>query len=254
MANKNGSRPTRLTLPEAALQTLKAAGIRCTPEIGLEHQKTSGRYVLRGRESGGATKDIGRYVSFCADGGQQLPWFMRPDSLTVNSEHAIVIAPELVSIEMFRYQHTYELLIMRHTLEGEKVKRPEIRSTLVFRGHQGQLPLDLIGSDKHLAGSIAPEFFDRSGEPLQIPAPFVAAVHAVTKGVNCVDCKHAHLLVAKTAAVTSPLPLPDRKHSFASAPSDGPVTLAANTAANGVEPPPASEETEKPEKPASVVA
>ena len=72
------------------------------------------RYVLRGRESGGAIHQLGRYVTFCGEQGQRLPWFLRPDSVTPNAEHAIVIAPALVSVEMFRIEHTYELLVARH--------------------------------------------------------------------------------------------------------------------------------------------
>jgi hypothetical protein len=177
------------------------ADIRCTPDVSLEYQRAAARYVLRGRESGGAVKALGRYVSFCADDGTQLAWFVRPDSLVANGDHAIVIAPALVSIEMFRFEHTYDLLVARHTIhEVDKQRRPTVLSQLIFRGWQGQLPLDLIERDKALAGSISPEFFDRSGEPRHIPAAFVAAVHAVTAAVNCIQCRHVHFLVAKAAA------------------------------------------------------
>jgi hypothetical protein len=131
------------------------ADIRCTPDISLEYQRAAGRYVLRGRESGGAVKALGPYVSFCAKDGNQLNWFMRPDSLVANGDHAIVIAAALVSIEMFRFEHTYELLIARHTINGtDKNKRPTVSTQLIFRGWQGQLPLDLIERDKALAGTI----------------------------------------------------------------------------------------------------
>ena len=84
----------------------------------------------------------------------------------VASDHAIALAPSMVSIEIFRYEHTYELLIARHTIaENGEGKRPRAKSELIFRGWQGQLPLELAGKDKALAGTIAPEFFDRAGEP-----------------------------------------------------------------------------------------
>jgi hypothetical protein len=73
--------------------------------------------------------------------------------------------------------------------------RPKTASELVFRGWQGQLPLDLVTKDKALAGTIAPEFFDRAGEPRQLPARFVKPVQAITKAVNCLKCSHAHLLI-----------------------------------------------------------
>ncbi len=200
-SEKNGANRPRLTLAAPAVKRLMEADIRCTPDVSLEYQRAAARYVLRGRESGGAVKALGRYVSFCAEDGSQLAWFVRPDSLVANGDHAIVIAPALVSVEMFRFEHTYELLIARHTIHGvDKQRRPTVSTQLIFRGWQGQLPLDLIERDKALAGSIAPEFFDRSGELRQIPAAFVAAVHAVTGAVNCLECRHAHFLAAKSGA------------------------------------------------------
>jgi len=196
----------RLTLPPAAVKRLREAGIYCSPDVSLEYQRSAGRYILRGRESGGAVKALGRYVSFCDAEGRQLPWFMRPDSLSPNGDHAIVIAPALVSIEMFRFERTYELLIARHAISEEASgKRPVILSSFLFRGWQGQLPLDLIDRDRELAGSIAPEFFDRSGEPRLLPGAFVEAVQAVTKATCCPECTHAHFLIAPQA----PAPVPE---------------------------------------------
>jgi hypothetical protein len=186
----------RLTLPAAAVQRLRKAGIFCTPGITIEFQQASKRHVLRGRESGGAVKEFGHYVTFCGDSGERLPWLVRPDSLTANGDHAIVIAPALVSIEALRVEHTYELLIARHELRAEKEgARPRIWSRVVFRGWQGQLPLDLVEKDRTVAGQIAPEFFTRAGEPRQLPAQFVDGIHAVTAAVSCRQCSHSHFLV-----------------------------------------------------------
>jgi hypothetical protein len=172
------------------------ADIRCTPDVSLERQRAADRYVLRGRESGGAVRDLGRYVGFCGPEGEPLGWFLKPDSLTVNADHAIVLAPVFASIEMFRYEHTYELLITRHRIvEGGEGMRPKGASEQVFRGWQGQLPLDLLTKDKALAGTIAPEFFDRAGEPRQLPSKFVKPVQAIARAVNCLKCTHAHLLI-----------------------------------------------------------
>ena len=104
-----------------------------------------------------------------------------------------------MSIEALRIEHTYELLIVRHELRAEREgARPRIWSRLVFRGWQGQLPLDLVEKDRSVAGQIAPEFFTRAGEPRQLPAQFVEAVHSIVVAVNCKNCSHAHLLVAPT--------------------------------------------------------
>jgi hypothetical protein len=81
-----------------------------------------------------------------------------------------VLAPAIASIEMFRYEHTCELLITRHRIvEGVEGMRPRAASELVFRGWQGQLPLDLVTKDKALAGTIAPEFFDRAASLANCP-------------------------------------------------------------------------------------
>ena len=90
-------------------------------------------------------------------------------------------------------------LLSRHELRADREgARPRIWSRLVFRGWQGQLPLDLVDKDRSVAGQIAPEFFTRAGEPRQLPAQFVEPVHAIVVGVNCKNCSHAHLLVAPT--------------------------------------------------------
>ena len=194
--NKKSPAILRLTLPAAAVQRLRKAGIFCSPGITLEFQQSTKRHVLRGRESGGAVKEFGHYVTFCGDGGERLPWLVRPDSLTANGDHAIVIAPALVSIEALRVEHTYELLISRHVLRAEKVgARPRIWSSVVFRGWQGQLPLDLVEKDRSVAGQIAPEFFTRAGEPRQLPVQFVDGIHAVTAACSCRQCSHSHFLV-----------------------------------------------------------
>jgi len=187
----------RLKLPANAVQRLRRAGIYCSPGVTIEFQQQTKRHVLRGRESGGATKEFGHYVSFCGLGGERLPWFVRPDSLVANGDHAVVIAPSMVSVEVLRVEHTYELLIVRHELRAEREgARPRIWSKLVFRGWQGQLPLDLVNRDRSVAGQIAPEFFTRAGDLRQLPTPFVEAVQAVVSAANCPSCTHAHLLVA----------------------------------------------------------
>ena len=65
-----GPASVRLTLPSAARKRLTEADIRCIPDISLEYQRAANRYVLRGRESGGAVKELGRHVGFCGAGGE----------------------------------------------------------------------------------------------------------------------------------------------------------------------------------------
>jgi hypothetical protein len=226
---KKTNRLLRLTIPSTAVQRLRKSGIYCTPNITVEFQQTTKRHVLRGRESGGAVKEFGHYVTFCGEAGERLPWFVRVDSLTSNGDHAIVLAPVLVSVEMLRVEHTYELMIARHGLRAEKEgARPRIWSQLVFRGWQGQLPLDLVEKDRSAAGKIAPEFFTTGGEPRQLPARFVEAVHAATNSVNCRSCSHPHFLIEpkSSSGAASPIALPSREDS----PEIEPIPAAAISA------------------------
>jgi hypothetical protein len=89
------------------------------------------------------------------------------------------------------------LLIARHELRAAKEgARPRIWSRPVFRGWQGQLPLDLVEKDRAVAGKIAPEFLTRAGDARQLPGQFVEVVQALTAALSCVFCTHSHFLRA----------------------------------------------------------
>jgi hypothetical protein len=183
---------TRLVLPQSMLRQLESGGIFCQTWVTAERQARADRWVLRGVESGGATKEVGRYVSFFSPDGKRVAWLQRMDRISSNGVHAVVIAPELVSVEMARVGQTYQLLIVRHCVGRMQTRRPEIESAILFRGIDGQLP------DPLRAQGLAPEFFTRSGEIKPIPAGFIEAVRLVSAGAACVHCKHCHGFVAKS--------------------------------------------------------
>jgi hypothetical protein len=186
-----------LRLPSSLLNRLRRTGIHCEPAVSIEHQNLANRYVLRGVESGGAIAELGAYCSFVGDHGNSLPWLRIVDSVGVNGVHAIVLAPALVRIQVFRYGYIYDLLVTSHRLEGsENRQRPRLQHSVLFYGRQGKLSLDLWDSDRHLRGLMAPEFFDRSGDQLVVPAKFDAAVRRTVVGCCCIGCKGRHLLVA----------------------------------------------------------
>ena len=115
---------------------------------------------MRGVESGGATDDVGYYVSFAGENGEPLPWLQTLDSLTVNGPHAVVIAPVLTRIEVLRIARTYDLCITRHRpVAVEARQRPKLEAEEVFRGEHGYLALELWGKDKDLRGCVRPQFF-----------------------------------------------------------------------------------------------
>jgi len=195
-----------LALPASVLNALQKRGIYCTPGVSLEHQHLAKRYVLRGVESGGAVSDMGRACAFVSADGAPLPWLQSLDSIAVNGRHAIFLAESLVRVEMLRTVRTCELAITLHTLcHAPGRNRPEVDSTLLFRGRDGVLPLDLW-KDEHraLRGKLTPIFYDRAGESLRLPQRFEEAINKVTAAVCCVGCKHVHVGVPPGAGGLRP--------------------------------------------------
>ena len=161
-------RDTACRFQQQTLRALEKRGIYCQPSVSIEHQHLARRYVLRGVESGGAVADMGRYCAYLDADGNPAPWLQQIDSISGNGRHAIVIAPELVRIEMLRIGHTYELAITRLWLKSEEGHtRPAIATAPVFRGHQGTLAVELWNAEnKALRGTVAPVFYTAAGEML----------------------------------------------------------------------------------------
>jgi hypothetical protein len=186
----------RLVLPKPVIRRLESAGVYCQTWVTAERQARAGRWVLRAIESGGSSREVGRYVSFFSLDGGRLCWLQKLDRIGANGVHAVVVAPELISVEMARIEQTYQLLIARHRIgTTANGKKPAIESTVMFRGIDGKLPPELLKQ------GLTPEFFTRAGEVKPIPEEFVEAVKAVTAGVACTNCRHCHGLVENVAAV-----------------------------------------------------
>lgn len=188
----------RLVLPKPVMRRLETAGVYCQTWVTVEKQARTARWVLRGVESGGSSREVGRYISFFSAEGRRLPWLQRLDRIGANGVHAVVVTPELMSVEMARIDQTYQLLIARHRIGAStNGKRPQVESAVLFRGIDGQLPQDLLKQ------GLTPEFFTRAGEVKPIPEEFVEAVRGVTTGVSCVNCRHSHGLIEKSAAAAA---------------------------------------------------
>ena len=82
-----------LRLSRQALRVLKERGIFVQAAVSLEHQHLAKRYVVRGVESGGATGDVGRYVTFTQEDGQPIEYLHPVEAIGVNGVHAVVLAP-----------------------------------------------------------------------------------------------------------------------------------------------------------------
>jgi hypothetical protein len=209
-----------LTLPFRALRRLREAGIFARAGVSLEYQQLAKRYVVRGVESGGAIDNLGHYVTFCSEGGTPLAWLHPLDGIGVNGVHALVVAPVLVRVEMFRRGQTYDVLIACFA-PGPRTngRRSALEPTTIFHGADGYLAVDLVKRQRDRRGLEIPTFYSRAGEPLPVPDQFESVVRAVTAGVNCVACSHSHYLCAPEA-VTSPITLPDAKDRFAAPPAE----------------------------------
>jgi hypothetical protein len=189
-----------IPLGRSALRALEKRGIYSQTSISIEHQHLAKRYVIRGVESGGAVSDMGRYCAYLDGDGTPLSWLQPIDSISGNGRHAVVVAPELVRIEMFRIGRTYELAITRHVLKSESGHtKPRITSALLFRGREGTISFDLWAQEcRSLRGTITPSFYSEAGELRDIPLPFEVAVKNVTAALNCLACKHVHVAVARS--------------------------------------------------------
>ena len=190
-----------LMFPAEIREQIRKTGIRCRPQVEIVHQDRANQWKLRAEESGGAVAQLGHYVGFLRPDGSPLAWLQRVQSLMPNGTHAVVVERELVRVEMFRYEHTYDLLITRHWLEGKDGKRPELRSELLFLGSKGTLATELWGRDADFRGGAQPTFFTRSGEKSAPNSLWLDATLKVTEGACCVGCKHCHLLEAGMVVV-----------------------------------------------------
>lgn len=138
-------------------------------------------------------------MTFAVENGEPMAYLQPIDSLGVNGVHAVVVAPDLVRIEVFRAGRTYQLLITKHDPgQRDNGRRPPLESTILFRGVNGFLDLEPSEVDQALGEPPLPRFWLKTGEAVEIPAAFLAAVREAAKRARCVACSHAHYLVAPT--------------------------------------------------------
>ena len=186
-----------LRLPALALKRLRQFGIFCDPSVSIQHQSQAQRYVIRGVESGGSVQEMGAYCSFASIDGSPLLLLQKVQSVGRNGLHAVVVAPEFIRLQLFRNEHTYQLLITRHHLQDVQGSlRPTLVSTILFHGVNGtpepQTAVNGIG---------VPVFRTRGGDVLPIPKELEWAVAKLAAAVACVGCKHSHLLNAQQVPV-----------------------------------------------------
>jgi hypothetical protein len=123
------------------------------------------------------------------------------DAIGVNGVHAVVIAPVLVRIELFRAGRTCQLLITKHQPgKVDNGRRPLLENSVLFRGMNGFLDTEQLGKEGDLSGWARPRFWSRGGEEREIPSVFTAAVRGATTGVTCLGYSRSHCLLPPLAA------------------------------------------------------
>ena len=193
-----------LRLPALALKRLRESGIYCDPSISIQHQNSAQRYVIRGVESGGAVQEIGAYCSFVGPDGNALPLLQKIQSVGRNGLHAVVVAPELIRLQLFRNDHTYQILITLHRLESaQESRRPMLVNTILFHGINGAPESEVGISGMKATGVGLPVFRTRGGDALPIPEGFEWAIEKLAAATACLGCKHCHLLNAQQAIAVS---------------------------------------------------
>jgi hypothetical protein len=188
-----------LALPAEIRRLELEARISVWRAVTVVRQNQNQTYRLRGVESGGAIAQLGHYVTFAAEDGSQLAWLHPLDSLGANQTHAVAVATSLTRIEVLRVHRTYEVAITRHAVSLIDSK-PKLTSTMLFRGAQGFLGLELWDQDRNFRGEVLPTFYTRAGEEHRVPASFEQSLKAAVGGACCLGCRDSHYLCAVGAA------------------------------------------------------
>lgn len=185
-----------LALPERTRSHLRSIGIWCDPSLSIERRASTNDWLIRGKESGGAVAEIGRYVGYCREDGESLPWLYRVRNFVPNGVHAVVLTSgPIVRLEVYRYETSYDLLISRHWLHHEKEdERPKLWNEVLFSARYGVIELELWGKEKRFRGGVAPRFFGRNGDEIATPAAYQQPIFRIVEAVTSVGCNRPHVL------------------------------------------------------------
>ena len=106
MPDRNFTGATGLMLSRRALRVLKDEGIFAHSPVSVQHQDLAHRYVIRGLESGGAVRELGRYVTFADDDGGALEYLQPVDAIGFYGIDAVVFDEALVRVDVLRKGQT----------------------------------------------------------------------------------------------------------------------------------------------------
>jgi hypothetical protein len=171
--------------PKNVLRELNRLNIDCRSSVSIVFQQKSQRWMIAGEEGGGSVDRLGHYVGYVGVAPEGLTVSIPIQSFIPNRTQRRVFARDLVRFEIFRYENSCNLTVTRYRLmsPGEG-RRPELKSDEIFRQQNGILTPD----------SKQPVFFDRAGEPIDLPRELISAIQATSKGVLSQRNKRAHLI------------------------------------------------------------
>lgn len=128
MARRAFTGITGLPLPRRAIRALREGDLwprarqHRTPDFGPALRLAR---LGVGRSSGG----VGRYLIFSIADGQRPECFHLVEAIAVKGLHAVIIASELVRVDMLRKDRAYELLITAHRVgPADKWRLPSART------------------------------------------------------------------------------------------------------------------------------
>jgi hypothetical protein len=171
--------------PKNVLRELKRLNIYCHSSVSIVFQQKSRRWMIAGEEGGGSVDRFGHYVGYVGVAPVGLAVSIPIKSFTPNRTQRRVFAQDLVRLEIFRYETSCDLTVTRFYLVSPGGgRRSEMKTVELFRQQNGILTPD----------SKQPVFFDRAGEPIDLPRELIPAIQATSKGVLSQRNKRAHLI------------------------------------------------------------
>jgi hypothetical protein len=171
--------------PKNVLRELKRLNIDCHSSVSIVFQQKSKRWMIAGEEGGGSVDRLGHYVGYVGVAPEGLAVSIPIQSFIPNRTQRRVFALDLVRLEIFRYENSCNLTVTRfHLVSPGEGRRSEMKSDELFHQKNGILTPD----------SKQPVFFDRAGEPIDLPIELIPAIQATSKGVLSQRNKRAHLI------------------------------------------------------------
>jgi hypothetical protein len=174
-----------MRFPQTVIRELRRVELRVNSGVSIVFQQKAKRWLLAADEGGGSLKGIAHYIGYAGVAPDGLALSLPVHALIPNAIHRRVAGASLVRFEILRAGESCDLAVTHHYFESpQEGRRPVMRKTNLFVGRSGVLTPE----------SREPLFFDRSGEIIDIPAPLLAGVQALTAAAFCFQCKHAHLI------------------------------------------------------------